>query len=94
MWHAFSVYLTLPGSKNFASKPKFRRNKYAVVNKTTSISEQRQLQCDRSGKRSCEKHNFNTSNTKIYGTSVNIKINVGRKIVVMMKAILRKIGIF
>jgi hypothetical protein len=84
----------MPRTKNFASKPKFRRNKYVVMNKITSMSERRQRQCDRSGKNSCEMHNFNTSNKKACGTSVNIKINVGSTIFVMMKDILCKIGIF
>jgi len=84
----------MPGTKKYASKPKFRRNKYVVVNKTTSMPKWRKRQCDRSGKSSCEKPNFNASNKNMCGTSVNIKINVCRTIFVIMKAILRKIGIF
>jgi len=92
--HAFSVYLTMPRTKKFASKLKFRRNKYVVVNKTTSMSERRQRQCDRGGRTNCEKHNFNTFNKKVCGTSVNIKINVGRNIFVMMKSVWRKLEYF
>jgi hypothetical protein len=84
----------MPRTKKFVSKPKFIRNKYVVVKKTTSVSERRQRQCERSGNSRCEKHNFNTSNKKVYGTSVNIKIDVGRTTFIMAKAILRKTGIF
>jgi hypothetical protein len=38
-----------------------------------------------------KKHNFNSYNKKMCGVSVNIEINVGRTIFVMMKAILPKI---
>jgi hypothetical protein len=64
-------------TKKFASKPKFRENKYVRVNKDTGVSKKRQLLSDQSGESSCVKHNLTASNKKMRGTSVNTEIKVG-----------------
>jgi hypothetical protein len=69
--------LEMHRTKKFASKSKFRGNKYVRVNKETGVSEKRQLRCDQSGKSSCVKHNLSSWNKRIYLTSVNAEIKVG-----------------
>jgi hypothetical protein len=61
----FSFYLKMLRAKQFASKPKFRGNKYVRVNKGTGTSEKRQPRCIQRGESSCVKHNP-TASSKIY----------------------------
>jgi hypothetical protein len=78
VYHVFNLYLKMPRTKTFASKAKFRGNKYVRVKKETGFSEKRQTQSDQSDKSSCVKHNPNASNEKIHLTSVNAEIYVGQ----------------
>jgi hypothetical protein len=64
-------------TKKFASKPKFRGNKYVSVKKDTGVSEKGQPLSDQSGESGCVKRNLTASNKKIHGTSVNAEIKVG-----------------
>jgi hypothetical protein len=76
VWHVFSFYLKMTRTKKFASKPKFRGNKYVSVNKDRGVSERRQPVSDQSDNGSCVKHNVSASNKNIHGTSVNTEIKV------------------
>jgi hypothetical protein len=67
----------MPITKKFASKPKFRGNKYVRVNKETGVSEKGQPRCDQSDEISFVKHNLSAWNKNIHVTSVNAEIKVG-----------------
>jgi hypothetical protein len=69
--------LKITQTKKYASKPKFRGNKYVRVNKDAGVSEKRQPVSDQSGENSCVKHYHTASNKKIHGTSVNTENKVG-----------------
>jgi hypothetical protein len=73
----FSFYLKMTRTKNFASKRKFKGNKYVRVDKDTSVSEKGQPLSDQSGESSCVERNLTVSNKKIHSTSVNTEIKVG-----------------
>jgi hypothetical protein len=70
----------MPRTKKLASKPRFRGNKYARVNKKTGVPEKRQPLSDQSGESSCVKHNLSAWNKNIYPTSVNAEIYVGENL--------------
>jgi hypothetical protein len=65
------------GTKKFASRRKFRGNKYVCVSKGTGVSEKEQPLSDQTGENSCVKHNLTASNKKIHGSSVNAETKVG-----------------
>jgi hypothetical protein len=47
--HILSFYLKATREKKFASKPKFRGNKYVCINKDTGVSEKGQPLSDQTG---------------------------------------------
>jgi len=71
----FSYYLKTPRILKLRSKTKFGGPKYVVVKNTTGFPERRQRQSNKSAKRSCDKHNLNTSNRKVHVISVKTEIN-------------------
>jgi hypothetical protein len=77
VWQVFSFYSQMLRRKKFASKGKFRGNKYVRANKETGVPEKRQPRCDQSSESDCVKHNLSAWNKKIHLTSVNDEIKVG-----------------
>jgi hypothetical protein len=85
--------LKITRTKKFASKRKFRGNKYVCANKDTGVSEKGQPLSDQSGESICVKHNLTASNKKIHGTSMNAEIKVGENNFSKVKVILLMMGI-
>jgi hypothetical protein len=70
-WQVFSLCLKMIRTKKFASKPKFRGNKYVCVNKDAGVSEKRQPRSGQSGESIC------VNITSLHQISVNTEIKVG-----------------